>query len=298
MKKNIQFAALLLLCAPSAFAQGVSTSSSYLSLPMSARTAALGEATVADPRNFASSLLNPANLSSNGPATIILSHSQWIQGIKTEFGGTSIPFAFGTVGFAVTNTNIDDIEIREVPGPPIGTFNAHFAAVRLSFARNVFNTLSVGGAVKYLYEKLYIDETTGYGVDLGALYRTPFDGLTAGISVTDLGRLSQFRSEPSQLPSMGRIGGSYAFNLGSFALTVNAAAAKDLHRSDTHALVGVETIYDNALAVRLGYQTGYESRGLSAGLGFQYSFVQVDYAYVPFSLGLGDAHIFSLGFRF
>jgi hypothetical protein len=298
MKKILHILIFLLLCTALALAQGSSTGSSYLSLPLSARTASLGEATVADPRNFASSLLNPANLSSDGPATITLSHSQWIQGIQTEFGGTSIPLSFGTVGFAVTNTNISDIEIREQPGSPIGTFNAHFAAIHLSFARTVLDAVSVGGSVKYLYEKLYVDETTGYGVDLGALYRTPFEGLTAGVSVTNLGRLRQFRSEASQLPSMGRIGGTYGFTLGEFAFTVNAAGAKDLHRSDAHAQVGVETIYDSALAVRLGYQTGYESRGLSAGLGFHFSFVRVDYAYLPFSLGLGDAHIFSLGFRF
>jgi hypothetical protein len=57
-------------------------------------------------------------------------------------------------------------------------------------------------------------------------------------------------------------------------------------------------MYDHALALRLGYETGYESRGFTAGLGFCYSIVQLDYAYVPFSLGLGEAHIFSMGFQF
>lgn len=298
MNKSVPILVCLLLGVGSVFGQGSSTSSSYLSLALTARTASLGEATVADPTDLASSLLNPANLSSNGPATITLSHSQWIQGIKTEFGGTSIPFPFGTVGFAILNTNVNGIEIREQPGPPLGTFNAHFAAIHLSFARNVARTVSVGAAVKYLYEKLYIDETTGYGLDLGAVYRTPLQGLTAGVAVTNFGKLRQFRSQPSQLPSTGRIGGTYDFNIGSFTVAMSAAAAKDLHRSDAHAQVGVETVFDSALAVRLGYQTGYVSRGLSVGLGFLYGFVQVDYAYVPFSLGLGDGHIFSLGFHF
>jgi hypothetical protein len=298
MKRSVHILIFLVLCTGSVLAQGSSTSSSYLSLPISARTASLGEATVADPRNFASSLLNPANLSGDGPATITLSHSQWIQGIKTEFAGTSIPFSFGTVGFAISNTNVSDIEIREQPGPPVGTFNAHFAAIHLSFARRVLDVVDVGGAVKYLYEKLYVDETTGYGLDLGALYRTPLEGLTAGLSVTNLGTLRQFRSEASQLPSAGRIGGNYSFSLGDFALRANAAVVENLYRSDPHTQLGLEAIYNGALAARLGYQTGYESRGLSAGLGFRYGFVQVDYAYLPFSLGLGDAHIFSLGFRF
>jgi hypothetical protein len=298
MNKSVSILVILVLSAASAFAQGTSTSSSYLMLPLSARSAALGDATIADPRSFASSFLNPANLSSDGPATITFSHLQWIQDVKTEFGGTSIPFAIGTFGFSVMNTNISGIEIREIPGPPAGTFSAHFATVQVSFARNLMRTVSVGGSVKYLYEKLYVDETTGYGIDFGALYRTPIDGLTAGASVTNLGALRGFRSQTSQLPSMGRIGGAYEFSLGTFGFTVNAAAAKDLHVNDVHAQVGVETIYDSLLAIRLGYQSGYESRGLSAGFGLHYSLLQFDYAYLPFSLGLGDAHMFSLGFRF
>ena len=298
MNKSVSIFAVLVLSAASAFAQGSSTSSSYLMLPVSARSAALGDATIADPMSFTSSFLNPANLSSDGPATIALSHLQWIQDIKTEFGGTSIPFGLGTFGFSVMNTNISGIEIREIPGPAAGTFSAHFAAVQLGFARNILRTVSIGGSVKYLYEKLYVDETTGYGIDVGALYRTPIDGLTAGASLTNLGALRGFRTQSSQLPSMGRIGGAYGFSLGTFDVTVNAAAAKDLHVNDVHAQVGVETVYDSLLAIRLGYQTGYESRGLSAGLGLHYSFLQFDYAYIPFSLGLGDAHMFSLGFRF
>ena len=47
------------------------------------------------------------------------------------------------------------------------------------------------------------------------------------------------------------------------------------------------------LRLRAGYQTA-ENRGLSAGLGLVVKHWIIDYAYVPFESGLGDAHWLSL----
>ena len=66
--------------------------------------------------------------------------------------------------------------------------------------------------------------------------------------------------------------------------------------SDRHLRLGVESTYDHVLSFRLGYQTGYETQCLSAGLGIVYSFARLDYAYVPFLLDFGNAHIFTLTF--
>ena len=298
MRTTVHLLLLFVLYAGSISAQGSSTGSSQLNLPLSARSASLSGATVADIGTHSSSFVNPANLWTEGPTSVLLSHSQWIQDIQSEIVGTQIPFSFGTFGLTVLNTNVRGIEIRERPGPPLGTFTARFATFQAGFATKVSDGLLVGGALKYIYEKLYVDEATGIGFDFGAAYRTPVEGLTAGISMTNLGELGEFRNDASQLPAVGRIGASYILLYGEVMLTSSVALAKGLHQTQTHAQLGLEAVYDHMLALRIGYEAGYETRGVAAGLGIRYSILQFDYAYLPFSLGLGDAHLFSIGFQF
>jgi hypothetical protein len=50
------------------------------------------------------------------------------------------------------------------------------------------------------------------------------------------------------------------------------------------------------MTIRFGYETGYEYRAFSAGVGLQYNIFMIDYAYIPFSSQMGTAHIISVGF--
>ncbi|HAL57765.1 MAG TPA: hypothetical protein DCP63_15165 [Bacteroidetes bacterium] len=291
---------LLVLSALSATlgkAQGISAGSTYLKIPVDARAASLGDAVVGDAARYSSAGVNPASLASEGSVGLLLSHTQWIQDIRTEFVRTRLPFSFGTIGAAISNTNIGGIELRETPGPAIGTFAARAARFQIGFARNFSEDVTVGAGVSYLYEKLYLDEATGFGFDVGGLYRTPVSGLSVALAITNIGSLSELRVESSDLPAQLRAGGTYGFARSEFAFSICAALLHETKRNATHLQVGVETTYDGLLSFRVGYQSGYESRGFSSGIGLRYSLVDINYAYVPFSLGLGDAHLFTVGFE-
>ncbi len=279
-------------------AQGASTSSSQLKIPLNARSAALGDATVSDGGQLSSWLLNPANLYTQGPFTVSLSHSQWIQEVQSDFLGAQMPLPFGSVGLAVLSNSVPGIEIREVPGPVIGTFSARFAAIQIGCAASPIENVSVGASVKYLYEKLYADDATGVGFDAGIVYVTPIHGLQAGLSVTNAGTMQPFRSERSDLPTFLRAGATCAFEVPEFDFSASIADASSLQYAERHILGSVEATYDRFISIRVGYDTGYDARGMTAGLGIRYQFIQFDYAYIPFSLGLGDGHLFSLGFQF
>jgi hypothetical protein len=278
--------------------QGTSTGSSQLKIPQDARTAALGEANVSDAGHLSAWLLNPANLYSRDAMNITLTHTQWIQDVQSEFLAAQIPVPFGTVGLGVSANSVAGIEIRDVAGPSQGTFNARFASLQLGIATPLFEKLALGLSAKYIYEKLYIDNATGYGVDIGLLYHTPLSGFDAAVSVTNAGSVQEFRQQRSDLPTFMRGGGTYHFNLDDFAVSFSAAVSGNLIYPETHALASLETTYNNLVSARVGYASGYDARGLSAGLGIRYEFLQFNYAFVPFSLGLGDGHLFSLGFQF
>ncbi|MCX6142011.1 MAG: PorV/PorQ family protein [Ignavibacteriales bacterium] len=292
------FAALLLFALSSAKGQGSSTSSSQLKIPLTARSAALGESTVSDPGQFSSWSINPANLFSDSPLAIALTHSQWMQEIQTEFLAARIPIASGSLGIGVSTNSVPGIEIRDVPGPSLGTFSARFASFQIGYAQNLTDDIILGASAKYLYEKLYVDEASGFGFDAGMIYNTPIQGLKAGFAVTNIGGLQQFQNDRSDLPTFSRIGASYAFRRDDFDFSVLGAWAHNLRDPENHAQASLEASYSQKVSLRFGYQTGYESRALSAGIGIRFEFIQLDYAYVPFALGLGDSHLFSLGFQF
>jgi hypothetical protein len=291
-------AAISVLVVSSAQAQGSSASSSQLKIPLTARSAALGETTVSDPGQLSSWFINPANLFSNAPLAVELTHSQWMQEVQTDFLATRIPIASGALGLGVSTNSVPGIEIRDVPGPPLGTFSARFASFQIGYAQNVTDDLILGASAKYLYEKLYVDEATGFGFDAGIIYCTPVQGLKAGLSVTNLGGLQQFRNDRSDLPAFSHIGASYALQQDDFVFSLAGAWAQNLRDSESHLQGSLETAYNHTVSLLIGYQTGYESRAFSAGIGLRFEFMQLNYAYVPFRLGLGDSHLFSLGFQF
>jgi hypothetical protein len=289
---------LLFAAGSFAWSQGSSVSSSQLKLPLSARSAALGEGTVTDPGQLSSWALNPANLYSSAPMALMITHSQWIQGIQTEGMGARIPLFGGAFGVGVWSNSVPGIEIRDVPGPAIGTFSARFSVFQAGYADDVTNDFTLGASVKYIYEKLYVNEATGYGFDIGMLYRTPLSGLNAGFAVTNLGSLRQLQDERSDLPTFVRPGVSYYFQEQDFEFMAAGAWSANVHSPESHLQLSLESTYHQQISLSFGYQTGYETRALSAGIGIRINPIQLDYAFVPFSLGLGDSHLFSLGFQF
>jgi len=298
MIRKANIAALLMFVFSLAGAQGSSVGSSQLKIPLAARSAALGESTIADPGQLSSWLVNPANLLSAFPFAVALTHAQWMQDIQSEFLAARIPFASGTLGLGVSTNSVPGIEIRDVPGPALGTFSARFATFQLGYSQNLTNDIILGASAKYLYEKLYVDEATGFGLDAGIVYCTPVQGLNAGFALTNIGGLQEFRSDRSDLPTFSRVGASYAFQQDELCFSLSGSWASNLRDRENHLQGSLETTYNQKVSLRVGYQTGYESRALSAGIGIRFEFVQLDYAYVPFSLGLGDSHLFSLGFQF
>ena len=70
---------------------------------------------------------------------------------------------------------------------------------------------------------------------------------------------------------------------------------------DLHIHFGGEYFYNNIIALRFGYMTGYEAKGITAGLGIFWEGLNFDYAFLPYSFSsynLGSAHTISLMYSF
>lgn len=293
---------IFILSITSIFAQSAGNSGmSFLKLGFGARNISMGDVSSASIGDVTSLFYNPAGLAGLRGNEIILMHNSWIQGTNSNLLGVqttiwSLPLAFG---FNVTSVN--DIQVRtRATDQPDATFNANFFFGSMSTGFNVYDNIAFGATIKYLYEGLYTEEATGWGFDFGLNYQSPIKGLNAEAVLKNAGSMNVLKNESTKLPTEIRIGPAYKFNLMQDKFTITAAAEfqKYLPTNDSHADIGIEILYDNLLALRGGYQSGWESRSFTGGFGLIWGNFGLDYAFQPFIDGLGDANIFSIRFKF
>lgn len=281
------------------FSQAGQSGLSFLKLGIGARSLAMGEAAVASSNDPSATYYNPAGLHFARNPQLLVMHKEWIQGTQTEFLAASVPTGSLTVGASLNATSVPDIEIRQRAGPAEGTFTARNAAIGVSAAYSIDTLISLGASIKYLYEKILVDETSGIGFDMGGLYNSPLD-VAFGVSITNLGSMGRLRNETSKLPTILRVGAarSESFESLDAILTLAADVVSILPEKNTHVLFGSEFNYKETFALRLGYMSGYETRNITAGIGIRYEMLNLDYAFVPFKLDLGTTHTFSLVVEF
>lgn len=298
MKKKILI--LILFSFTSLLAQTAGNSGlSFLKLGFGARNIAMGDAGTALSNDVTSLFYNPSALAIDPASEIMLMHNEWIQDIRSEILGArttvfGLPIA---LGFNVTSVN--DIPVRINPGDPITTFNANYFFGSLSTGYMVYNNVYFGTTLRYLYESIYIDQSAGWGFDFGATYITSVKGLNLSAVIKNLGSMKELRNESTKLPTEFRIGPSYSFTLQDlYQITAAAEFQKYTPTSDIHFNLGAEFLYNKLIALRVGYQTGYITKNITAGLGLMWGNLSFDYALAPFQLGLGNGNILSLQFKF
>jgi len=268
----------------------------FLKLGVGGRAIGMGEAYSALSNDASGVYYNPAGISFGSGDEVTLMHKQWVFGTTTEFLGAVVHSQDLTFGFGLNSTNVDDIEIREEPGPAEGTFGLHDLAVSAAASWRIDTSLSIGATGKFLYEKIYVDESNGEAFDFGARYQCNRNVALAAV-ITNIGSMSTLLNEPIVLPAGARFGASFQSTpADNIAFTVASDMLKTFKDSGTLIDLGGEVAYSSFIAFRAGYQFGYEAKGFSAGFGLRYRLIQLDYAYVPFLDQLGDTHTFALTF--
>lgn len=292
---------LIIISASVIYSQSAGNSGlSFLKMGFGARNIAMGDAGSVAAADVTSLFYNPANLALNRNPEIIFMHNEWIQDSRSDILGAkfvlfNIPFAIG-----LNLTAIDDIEIRtKAVLEPEATFNANYFSGSISTGFFILNNLAFGATAKYLYEGLYVDEANGLGFDFGLSYLTSINGLSVSTVIKNLGSMDKLRNEETDLPSEFRVGSAYNFSVTEeFKITAAAELLKYLKDDNTHFNLGGEIFYNETIGLRAGYQTGFETRSFTGGIGIKWGSLSFDYAFMPFSYSLGNANIFSLQFKF
>ena len=301
MTKNISIIialALLLISAP-LFAQNDgagNTGMSFLKLGVGAESIAMGEAYSSLSNDATAIIYNPARLSFGEVKNVTLMHNSSIQDLNNDFIAAKFTLGKVTLALGVLRSSVDDIEIRSTPGDPLGTFNAENLSLGLSMGYKFSPTFSLGLTTKWLYEKIYIDDATGLAFDLGASYEK--NNLSLSAVVANLGSMDNLRNANTTLPTLVRIGGGYQFFKNDFAFRLGLEGLKVMDGGSFHIHSGGEVGFKDFIFVRAGYQSGYENKNLTTGIGFKYKGIKLDYAFVPYSSEFGTSNAFSLGINF
>jgi len=295
MKKLLTITLLLLNLILNA--QGIENSGlTFLRLGLSARQLALGNLGVSEAKETEAIFYNPSLLYDSSGKYLSVSHHRIMQDVNSETVSSVFSIIGLPIGIAINTTSIQNIEIRTKAGAPQGYFSAHyfFATIATGFKINKF--VNVGFSVKYLYEGLFVDESTGYAVDIGINTTQLIKKLKIGFALKNLGSMNTLRAKPTKLPTSITFGASYLLNIPNFDFQILPIVGieKLPNENVTHFTGGAEISYRNKLFFRLGYLTGYEAKSFSAGLGFNFSIFKFDYAFVPNKYNLGDSHFLTL----
>jgi hypothetical protein len=265
-----------------------------LSLGYDARAGAMGMAAAALAEGAPALFWNPAGLMNRGGGDAIFSMNRWIFDVKS--GSFAVAWTGKGRGFGlhIHYADAGGIENRVVPSPdPIGTFswNAFDAGLSLAVRRGMW---SAGLTAKVIYEKLFIEDAWGFAADMGVQLRLHENGLRFGAVLSNAGKMSNMKSEESELPLAAAVGAFYPFRIGKVecAPSLNAVIEKD---EPFRLQGGIECGLFHVLSLRSGLMTGYDNRMLTAGAGVAWREYRLDYALMPFEDGLGDSQRLTFG---
>lgn len=301
MKLLIKSFFILFLSCVTLFPQSAGKSGlSFLKIGSGARNIALADNGSIYADDVSAVFYNPAKLSKTTNPEIMLMHNEWIQDVRSEVIAVKFSLFGIPLGFGFNSTKVGDIEIRQKPGEAEGTFNAQYFFGSLSSAFYIIPELSFGATFKFINEDIFQDYSAGYGLDFGLSYSTPLENIDAALVIKNLGSMNLLRNESTKLPSEIRAGLVYSLNLDKSGIKIipGFEFQKYLATEDIHINIGSEFLYDNLFALRLGYQTFYEAKNFTGGIGLIWGNLSFDYALSPFAYGLGQGHTVSLNFKF
>jgi tetratricopeptide (TPR) repeat protein len=298
----------VLLVNGSAIADQAATN--FLSHGPGAAAVSMGEAVTAIPNDVTAIYYNPAGLIYQACA-IHAEHTPVFDGGRYNFFGVNYPSHIGSFGFGIIQFAVDGIEGRQKLGDQPTNLSAAQTAWFVPYSYG-WKSLSLGASLKIVDMNLAGYRGTGWGVDVGALYKRTLNDwkifrqptASAGFSIKNLMQPSYtLIQEPETLPRDYRAGiavksdifGRYSKQKSELFYD-SATMSLDLDKTpgqNAFASSGFEYAFLGVWAIRAGYNGNIT---MGAGFGNKEKPIQIDYSFVI--TGLGYENRFSFEYRF
>jgi len=302
----------------------------FLKIGVGSRYQGLGEASVAVVNDVYSMYWNPAGLCEIEQSEVSFTTVNWLLDINLNYAAMAQNFeGVGVFGLSASILSMGEQEITTFQNQDgTGeTYGASSYVVGLSFARQLTNKFAFGMTAKYLGEKIYNEESSGFAFDFGTMLYTGFRSLRLGMSISNMGPELRFsgpdlivsydplnnnganspvgaelKTTPYDLPLTFRFGAAYDFDFGNNSFVTVATEMKHPNDQTQQGAIGFEYSYSEKFFLRSGYKLNYDEEGLTFGGGLTTNVsnstkVHIDYAWQDFGR-LESTHRFSVGFTF
>lgn len=300
------------------FAPVGTSTGQFLTIGVGGREVAMGEAVTALTKGSGSIFWNPAGLVDGNSNDIYAAYNQWPAGIHV--GALSYAYVnpkLGTFSVNAKYVNFGNMEITTVENPN-GTgemLQMSNYAIGLSYGRYLTDKVSMGLTAKLVNERYGANGYTTVAWDVGLMYRSDFRNLKIGMSILNFSNKVQFSGSyiDYSYSNSYLTGTEILFDTWSLPMTFRFGAVIDVYNKGVNKVIaaldmvhpndnveqyniGVEYAYDSMIFVRAGYRLSAYEGGLSAGFGFKWNMINIDYALTGMG-ALGVTSRLSLGFN-
>lgn len=216
---------------------------------------------------------NPGGLSGIPQNQAVLQHASLLDGNAYEYLGYAHIFPYvGTLALGATLLNQGAAEGRDTYNLPTGEFTNQQLGVLLGFGTDLTPTLAAGAAVKLVNQNLAHTSATGFGLDLGLMYK-PWPFLNFGLAIQNLVAPSlTLVSEAERYPQNLTVGISGRFL--EDRVKADLDLAKNMDQDGLKPRFGMELSPWGDLRVR----AGLDDTEIAVGAGYSYQGFQLDYA--------------------
>lgn len=290
----------------SAQAKVGTTGAQFLELGVSARSMGMGDAFTAVANDVSAVYYNPAGLTSLLGTEIMATYVDMPAGIQYGFFAAGFPLESvgGVLGIGLSYLTSGDI-IERTYNRGLGTgrtFAWNDMALSVSYGRYLTDRFSLGFTVRYIGEQAHDYSAASWGADVGTSYNTGYRDFKLAMAITNFGPDLRFIEKTAPLPINFRFGGS--INVVDSHDHVVIMAAEGSHPSDNLEKynAGIEYLFKDRFALRVGSRFNYDSDGITAGAGMRVPYgeeglISFDYAYQDFGI-LTEVHRFTMAFAF
>lgn len=290
------------------------TGAQFLELGVSARSMGMGGAFTAVANDVSAVYYNPAGLTSLLGTEVMATYIDMPADVQYGFVAVGLPLESvgGVLGIGVyaltSGSMIERTYPRGVDYPLEGIFGTgrEFAwndlAVSVSYGRYLTDRFSIGFTVRYIGEFVHDYSASSWSADVGTSYNTGYRNFKLAMAISNFGPDLKFIEKTAPLPINFKFGGS--INVVEGVDHVVMISAEGTHPSDNLEKynAGLEYLFKERFALRVGSRFNYDTDGFTAGAGMRLPYgdeglISFDYAYQDFGL-LTEVHRFTMAFAF
>jgi len=270
----------------------------FLEVPTGARASALGGAYTTMARGPEAAFWNPAGFASLRRIAVAGGHAEMFQKLRHSHFAVAGPMFGGGIGASIRALYTEPIDERDELGNLTGTFGAHDLEFGLGYGHTVGAGLAIGVSSQIVRERIADESATTYSFGAGATWEPGWaHGATLAASATGLGPAAHYefdgaRGEPVPLPMAFQTGVSTGVDLGSGVVVRGALEGRFTKGRNGIGMLGAELRHVSGASLLFGVRVNDETSALGVGAGYRVGGLDLDYAFVPMRLDLGDSHRF------